>query len=77
MGSSRTLTLRARQDPALRHALVAGSLDLLLHELNKLRSKSTDAGRTRQIREGVELAVRLAHVLQRSASAPSGTTRAA
>ena len=68
---------RARQDPTFRHKLVADSLELLLTELNKLRGMSVDAARARQIREGVELAVKLAELLQRLATARSGGTRAA
>jgi hypothetical protein len=56
---------RARLDPEFRHRLVAGNLELLLTELNRLRSGKTDAKRSRQIREGVDLAVKLAELLQR------------
>jgi hypothetical protein len=56
---------RARQDPAFRHQFLATNLDLLLKELNKLRSLTPNAARARQIREGVALAVRLADRLQR------------
>jgi hypothetical protein len=69
--------VRARQDPAFRHQLVADSLELLLRELNKLRSSSSDATRARQIREGVELAVRLADLLQRIVGQGPGATHAA
>jgi hypothetical protein len=68
---------RARQDPAFRHQLVADNLDLLLRELNKLRRSATDATRARQIREGVDLAVRLADLLQRIALESPGTPHAA
>jgi hypothetical protein len=61
---------RARQDPAFRHQLVADSLDLLLRELNRLRSSADDAARAQQIREGVDLAVKLADLLQRIDGAP-------
>ena len=61
--------LRARLDPAFRHKIVAESLDLLLSELNKLRSASADPKTARQIREGVDLAVKLAELLQRVAAA--------
>jgi hypothetical protein len=61
---------RARQDPAFRHQLVADSLDLLLRELNRLRSSAGDASRAQQIREGVDLAVKLADLLQRIDGAP-------
>jgi hypothetical protein len=68
---------RARQDPEFRHQLVADSLELLLRELNRLRNGKSDAARARQIREGVELAVRLADLLQRLVGTPAGTSRAA
>jgi hypothetical protein len=57
---------RARQDPAYRHQLVADSLELLLSEINRLRTQpSSDPHQADQIREGGELAVRLAELLQR------------
>ena len=68
---------RARQDPAFRHQLVADHLDLLLHELNKLRNSTADAKRARQIREGVDLAVRLANLLQKIAVESPGAQRVA
>ncbi len=68
---------RARQDPIFRHQLVADHLELLLGELNRLRSSTTDAARARQIREGVDLAVRLADLLQKIATRGPGTSRAA
>ena len=68
---------RARQDPAFRHQLVADSLELLLRELNRLRSAKSNAARQRQIREGVELAVRLADLLQRIVGQGPGAPRAA
>ena len=68
---------RARQDPAFRHQLVADHLDLLLNELNKLRNSAPDAPRARQIREGVDLAVRLANLLQKIAVESPGAQRVA
>ena len=56
---------RARRDPAFRQQLVAANLELLIDELNKLRSARTNAKRARQIREGGDLAVQLAELLQR------------
>jgi hypothetical protein len=57
---------RARSDPEFRHRLVADNLELLLGELNRLRNRGgSDPKRARQIREGVNLAVRLADLLQR------------
>ncbi|MCC6777859.1 MAG: hypothetical protein IT537_14690 [Hyphomicrobiales bacterium] len=58
---------RARQDPAFRHQLVAESLNVLLRELNKLRNTTPDATRSGQLREGADLAIRLAALLQRIA----------
>ena len=66
---------RARQDPAFRHQLISESLELLLGELNRLRSAEADATRARQIREGVNLAVKLADLLQRMVA--PGASRAA
>jgi hypothetical protein len=71
---------RARQEPAFRQQLLAKSLERLIGELNRLKSASTkiDAARARQIREGVELAVKLAEILQKlSGPKPPGNTRAA
>jgi hypothetical protein len=68
---------RARQDPAFRHRLAADHLALLLSELNKLRSSAPDAMRARQIGEGVELALRLADLLQKIANQNPGGPRAA
>jgi hypothetical protein len=57
---------RARHDPAFRHQLVADNLEMLLSELNKLRTRTgQDRKMARQIREGVDLAVQLADLLQR------------
>lgn len=56
---------RARVDPEFRHRMVAGNLELLLNELNRLRSGKSDAKRARQICEGVDLAVQLADLLHR------------
>jgi len=57
---------RARLDPAFRHQLVADNLELLLGALNKMRAlQSPDGKNASQIREGVNLAVKLAELLQR------------
>jgi hypothetical protein len=68
---------RARQDPAFRHQLVADNLELLLGELNKLRALKADGVRAKQIREGVDLAVKLADILQRIAAMQGSGQRAA
>jgi hypothetical protein len=56
---------RSRVDPQFRHRLVADNLELLLNQLNRLRSGTADAQRAKHIREGVDLAVQLAELLQR------------
>jgi hypothetical protein len=56
---------RARIDTAFRQRLMAESLDRLLALLNQMRrSPDGNPGRARQIREGVDLAVKLADRLQ-------------
>jgi hypothetical protein len=61
---------RSRVDPEFRHRLVADNLELLLDQLKRLRNGKTDAQRSKQIREGVDLAVQLAEILQRIEQAP-------
>jgi hypothetical protein len=58
---------RARQDSTFRQRLLTDSLDSLLAELNKLRRAQSNAKCADQIREGVELAVKLAELLRRIA----------
>jgi|HubBroStandDraft_6_1064221.scaffolds.fasta_scaffold557940_3 hypothetical protein len=62
---------RARSDPEFRQQLMAENLDRLLEALNKMR-RSTDVKpeAARQIREGVDLAVKLADLLQQNAHNP-------
>jgi hypothetical protein len=57
---------RARRDPAFRRKLLSDSLEVLLARLNKMRSSSRSLDKTsaRQIRDGVDLAVKLADLLQ-------------
>ena len=68
---------RARKDPEFRQQLLAHNLERLLEALNDMRkvpdNNSPDAAR--QIREGVDLAVKLAERLQRDNR--SGGPRAA
>ena len=59
---------RAREDPVFRQQLVADYLELLIGQLNKLRALGADSARAGQIRDGVDLAVRLADLLQRLAN---------
>jgi hypothetical protein len=64
---------RARRDVAFRQRLLAKNLDRLIAELNRLKSASSkiDATRARQIREGVQLAVKLAEILNKLAGRPT------
>jgi hypothetical protein len=56
---------RARTDPAFRQQLMAASLETLLAALNDMRRPSDiKPNVARQIREGVDLAVKLADRLQ-------------
>jgi hypothetical protein len=56
---------RARQDPVFRHKLLADNLDMLLTKLNGLRrSAAANSAQAGQIRDGVQLAVKLADLLQ-------------
>jgi hypothetical protein len=68
---------RAKRDPVFRRKLLAESLDVLLATLNKLRKSGApaDSACARQIREGVDLAVKLADLLQMPAE--DGPSRAA
>ena len=62
---------RSRVDPEFRHRLVADNLELLLDQLNRLRNGKADAQSAKQIREGVDLAVQLAEILQRIEQGPA------
>jgi len=56
---------RARLDPEFRQQLLANNLDRLLGALNRMRkTPEADPARAGQIREGVDLAVKLADRLQ-------------
>jgi hypothetical protein len=65
---------RAREDPAFRQQLLTENLERLLAALNKLRRAKPSATRADQVREGVELAVKLAERLRQVAP---GAPRAA
>jgi hypothetical protein len=56
---------RARTDPAFRQKLLSQNMEALLAGIKKLHKApaATDTGE-KQIREGVELAVRLAELIQ-------------
>jgi hypothetical protein len=62
----------ARRDPTFRKQLLAANLDYLLAALARLRAceNPDDPVPSRQIREGVQLAVRLAEILQRAGGQP-------
>jgi hypothetical protein len=66
---------RARSDPGFRQQFLAQNLDRLLEALNRMRrSGSPNPNAARQIREGVDLAVKLADRLQENASRPGART---
>ena len=69
---------RARQDPAYRRKLLSDNLEVLLGTLNKMRSanRTLDKTAARQIRDGVDLAVKLADLLA-SAKRESEPSKAA
>jgi hypothetical protein len=58
---------RARQDKDFRQRLLTESLDLLLGELSKLQRAAPRGARADQVREGVELAVKLADLVRQLA----------
>ena len=57
---------RARRDPDFRHRLLTYNLEVLLVRLNKMRAAGSSMNKVsaHQIREGVDLAARLADLLQ-------------
>jgi hypothetical protein len=56
---------RARTDPAFRQRLLSYSMELLLDGLKRARkSAAADGGEDDHIREGAQLAVRLAEIIQ-------------
>jgi hypothetical protein len=57
---------RARRDPDFRQRLLTANLEVLLVRLNRLRAagRTMDRISARQIREGVDLAAKLADLLQ-------------
>ena len=58
---------RARQDPGFRQQMLADHLERLLDALNRMRRANNDSPQAaRQIREGVDLAVKLADRLQQN-----------
>jgi hypothetical protein len=62
---------RARHDPVFRQQMLADHLERLLEALNRMRRFNSDSPQAaRQIREGVDLAVKLADRLQQNGSFP-------
>ena len=58
---------RARSDPAFRQQMMAQNLERLIDALNKMRRESNESPQAAaQIREGVDLAVKLADRLQQN-----------
>ncbi len=56
---------RARSDPAFRQRLLEQNLEALLAGMKRLRGSAPASGAgAKQLREGVELAVRLAELIQ-------------
>jgi hypothetical protein len=56
---------RARSDPAFRQRLLEQNLEALLVGMKRLRGSPPSGGAdAKQLREGVELAVRLAELIQ-------------
>ncbi len=68
---------KARSDPAFRQKLLEQSLEALLAGVQKLRhsAPSQDTGTPKQIREAIELAVRLAEMIQGPAQPASRRSR--
>lgn len=66
MPVTETQLARARSDPAFRQKLLEESLEALLAGVRKLRNAgpSADPGSVKQLREAIELAVRLAEIIQ-------------
>ncbi|MGA2893790.1 MAG: hypothetical protein ABSE22_13035 [Xanthobacteraceae bacterium] len=64
---------RARLDQAFRQKLLAQSLEALLKGIKKSRGTALPpaGGAAKQLREGVELAVRLAELIQNAAGGQS------
>jgi hypothetical protein len=66
----------ARHDPAFRQQMLAEDLERLLEALNRMcRYNSDSPEAARQIREGVDLAVKLADRLQQNGSFPGPKAR--
>jgi len=63
---------RARTDPAFRQKLLSQNMEALLAGIKKLRKAPAADNGAKQIREGVEFAVRLAELIQGPAKPSRG-----
>jgi hypothetical protein len=61
---------KARNDPTFRQQFLARNLGLLLEALKRTPTHNQDPQKTRQIKEGADLAVKLADRLQSRQPAP-------
>jgi hypothetical protein len=69
---------KARNDPGFRQKLLSESMEALLAGIKRLRkAKVPTNSETKQIREGVELAVRLAELIQEPTKEPGKPLRRA
>lgn len=69
---------RARRDPVFRQRFYADHLDRLLEKLNEMRKAGVDGPeRARMIKEGVDLAVKLAERLNTKANMSRSNGQAA
>jgi len=59
---------RARMDAPFRQQMLTRTLECLLGELSKLQHIPQDTARAGQMREGIELAVKLSDLLRRTAA---------
>jgi hypothetical protein len=63
---------QARSDPAFRQKLLTQNLEMLLGRMQRLRAAASSGSGSgaKQLREGVELAVRLAELIQNAGGRP-------
>jgi hypothetical protein len=68
---------KARSDPAFRQKLLEQSLEALLGGVQKLRraASSEESGSAKQMREAIELALRLAEMIQSPAQPAARRSR--
>ena len=61
---------RARSDVSFRQEMLTRSLECLLAELSRLQHAPQSPARARQVREGIDLAVKLSDLLRRTTADP-------